>query len=1159
MPDRGLGRHILDPGDLSRQIGDADDPPIEDAFASPASNLTDSRNQPYPESQEPIPIQPLPVPRPRTSSPASPPVPPSPGAVASALHRTMLPASHSWHSDPALDPSFSPSPSSSDNNIYSNLTNYTFGESRPSPNASWIADSADPFEAVGPLVPLVHRTSPDNTPRPSISGHASPPLQNDCSHPSQAAGRPLATIPSASSSRSHSRSGTSADSSSTSHEFHAAGSGAEEHPYPAISTDRDLGLHRSHHGSVIPDDASQHTFGHGARQHGISSSSMSVSSSRPSSRTSFQSGLLSSDDEVEIGDFGGSVSPVTFARDLPDIDEDADLRPSYHPSFYGRRKSSLPMAIPGVPQDGSSRSREGSILTLRRQSRSLDHEYGTQPSDHPVVDVVAPKSEPVPRGYWHVLEVHNQDQEQAQQFPDAASQQSFDLQYIFQSKNSEGSIRSFRSSAQYSFVQAPGRTQTLEPSSSRMSAIAPFAVGPRRTSTATLGTVNSNEDTFSRHIRKNDESYNIIVNEWLYVCQDVDLSKKKRGQHGRSSSTVSLHTPNKDLKKLTRSMHVGQLEYWLCPNIGHFKVDRGILKPRPPDDSKGVQHRLNIRPVKDTKNGENLPSTLIHKHSRATAFSIFRSFTLNATGGQRQRHTHVNTQNGVMLAPRKVQEQYTSTKTTQQLITHGLLDDTLRSPRSNRKGMPNPPHRDSHDKDKRRVVEDGVKAATNKSKGKKKEKSGGSGGSIPKQSSSTGSQDSTTLATSSGGSVDAVALQVASAPLPSSSHAQLLPRAGATIDLPGPEIPPTPLSDTSQVPQSDADPAASAHPRERPRSIDSDEERLPARTPHPEAFGALDPNDIEHYRSKANRPNADSGTSFRTRFLRAFGVSPRAEGPSSSAGIYQPPWIITAGREMQEENDRLINDLDKSFKDVGLLHTQSHKPTSKSASKRKANSNILDHIPEDCLYMLLPLWVGEIDQQSAGPGWSEASTSTVAPPPITLPENRLYLLVWYVPWEDGKDKKSEQQQAHTKKSKALPYASDDSNGDAEMKAVYLSSFRVVARVVHYDDLRHSGVRAPSQGLAISGPAWEAMNDLVFPSGGQDQRMTDTVVCYCQGRHRGFMFYPHGLEQLGLCTVQRTAPVSDVDDTSESFSFTAIGKAAVEMIWLGCLAVTSFSV
>ncbi|KAI6157866.1 hypothetical protein BKA82DRAFT_4062714 [Pisolithus tinctorius] len=1143
MPGYIVGTHIVDPRILSEQVGGG--PVDPDPFPSPARS--DPRDQ-QPRSEYLATTVGLPIHlrRPsRTTLPTSI-APPSPDSH--SVHNSNMSRANAHSYNDGIS-------------IYSDLETFTFGEARSSPNVAG-------HDAVSPLTPVVRPLGSDQTSGPLLSAQfVSPSLQTVCSHPSQGAGRPV-PLPSTSSPHPVSPWSISRDTSSDRHDYSVAGTTGEGHERPAAAADREFRPFHPRRGRVIPDDASQHTFGHGVRHHGIasSSSSISVASSRSSSRASFRSELLSSDDELEVGDLGGDSSPVTFARDYPlaDIDEDADLAdlmPWYSRPITEDRRGSLPMDIPSAPQEGASRSRESSILTLRRPSRSLDDEYCSHISAPQDPSAISPKSEPHSRADWRSLEAQIQAQVQAESHATQSSTSTsqppadfysnfgLDIQYILQPKHSEGSIRSFRSSAQYSFLRPLSGAQSSEASSSKVTAIAPFAVGARRTSTATLQTVHSNEDPFFRHIRINDKGFDIMENQWLYQCRDVDFPKKRERQGRRSSNTPLPPLPplNTELRKCTKTMAVGQREHWWCPNTGFFRVDRSVLKPRSPDGSEAVHHRLNIRHVKDphSKASSAGPTSLVHKHSRVTGFSIFRLFALNAVNGP--QHTRLNMRDGVLLAPRKVQEHFTSTKTTQRLATHGLLDDELRGSRGSRRGTQGLSFRDSH---KRRARE--AKSGTTKGKEKKttKGKSSNSGGTIPKQETSTGSQD---LATNSTGSTSEHA---ASAPVASSSHTQPSPKIGPAVGHPPSPEPPVPLVDSVQTTENVTSIVPSSHHREG-HNADSEEERMPARTPHAEAFGALDPSDIPHYMSKANRPNADSGPSFPTRIWRALLGTPRPEGPSSSVGLYQPPWIVTGGREQQEESARVINDLTNSFRDVGLLHTQPHKSGSKSTSKRKRSLDVLEQIPEDCLYMLLPLWVGEVNQLDAETDGSETSATTRAPSATILPENRHYLLVWYVPWDDDPKAKNPEQQAQTRKSKHGSHTSSDSTHDAEPMPICLTSFRVIARVVRYDDLRHSGVRIPSVGLAISGPAWEALNDFDLMSECQDQRLTDAVICHCRGRHKGFSFDPQGLARLGLCTMETAEATSDADDPISSFSLTTIGKAAAEMIWLGCLAVTSF--
>ncbi|KAF9227199.1 hypothetical protein BS17DRAFT_672942, partial [Gyrodon lividus] len=85
----------------------------------------------------------------------------------------------------------------------------------------------------------------------------------------------------------------------------------------------------------------------------------------------------------------------------------------------------------------------------------------------------------------------------------------------------------------------------------------------------------------------------------------------------------------------------------------------------------------------------------------------------------------MNTRYGIMLAPKKVQEQYTSTKSTRQLSTHGLLDDESRSSRNRGTQNLSFRERDSRDKGKKRTQEREEKLkgkAMSKDKGKDKGK-----------------------------------------------------------------------------------------------------------------------------------------------------------------------------------------------------------------------------------------------------------------------------------------------------------------------------------------------------------------------------------------------------------------------------------------------------
>ena len=1066
--------------------------------------------------------------------------------------------------------------------MYSDLATYTFGAPRPS-LSPYDAPPEEPH-SISPLT--LPRLSPDRTPRPSVSSQSFYPVS---SHPSQGAGRPASShYASSSQSRRHSTVpyapavGTSGSRSPA-----VSGSDSERSEDPTSSTDPIIAAYFSpHRGSLMSDTASQHTFGHASHTHGFtaassqdgappSSSSVSVTTSRSSSRTSMRTPeQFSSDDELDFDCYeDGNSSPVIFARyDLVDIDEDADLiypRPaSIRSSFLDRRRGSLPMAIPGALQASdaySTRSREGSILTVRRPSRSWDDSSthrSSQSGEDPTL--ILPKSEPLSRADWHSLEVQLQAKQQQQQVVEPPSvYDGLDLQYIL-SRQSEGSIRSV--SSRLSFVQG--------------------AAGPSRSSPHLFRGAGSTttlpfEDTFMKHLQKHYRGYDTLRYFWSFEREKADASSSS----SRRRQQAHHHRTGKSRKEPGSRVQ----EMWRCGHVGRFKVDKLVFKrtfirclsldstgliiyypscdphlfwcartAQSADPTKGAQQRIHVRHIPDPflMGNNSGPHSVIHKHSRAAAFSIFRChglFSGRQTGGTgagpSSAQTHMNMRLAIMLAPKKVQEQYTSTKTTRQLNTYGLLDNESRGSRRVTQSLPLR-ERGSRDKERRRGQEkadSGKGKVPSKGKGKGKDK----GDKKHRRANPTESTES-----SSAGSVTNSAIKhVISAPMvkihlsPSISSATIS-RRDSTSRPASPTSPQPPsITDSAHAPDSETSLIQPIrHHRDHRDSLDL-EDRFPTRTTHAEAFSALDPNDIENLRAKANsRLNADPGSTFE-RILRVFRVSSRADdhpsGPQPRA--FQPPWLITAGRELQEENDRVLNDLNASFRDVGLLHSNPHKP-SKAASKRKSSQGILDQIPDDCLYMLLPLWPGESDTTSIRPETSSAASF------ITITENRQYLLVYYVPFGEASsnDKKPE-------KKRAKQSHSSDSGVEADPKAVYLAAFRAVARVVTYDELRFSGVRVPSDGLAVNGPEWESTSySACVPL--RDAQVTGTVVCQCLGRDSGFDFLEDGLLELGLCTREELPPQDHFSETEEPVgetTLTPIGRAAVEMIWLGCLAITTF--
>ncbi|KAG2043312.1 hypothetical protein BDR03DRAFT_989646 [Suillus americanus] len=1053
----------------------------------------------------------------------------------------------------------------SQDNLYSNLATFTFGEARTTSS-----DDESP-DAISPLTPIT-RTGADRTPRPSVSTFSS--------HPSQGLGRPAST-----SFPSSSRSQRSYRAEHTDEESSEDPSSPDLHPR--------RGFQR---GRFITDNVSQHTFGHRAAR----CSTASITSSRSSSRASLRSDLqFSSDEEVEIASYDGGSSPVTFARDLDNIDENENS-PIFHPRplFAEPRRSSLPMAIPGAISDAvSNRSREDSILTIRRPSRSLDDDLISSHSGEDPAAVV-PRSEPLTRADFRSLEAQAQQQ---QSEPDTWS--GWDLTYVL-SRKSEGSIRSVRSTAQLSFL-APGPARNSGEASSRLSNI--WGSSGRRTST---GTLHSGEDTFGRHIGMYDTQ-----NPWGFFREKADAQPAPPVRRPNSQAGTPII-----MDKAKHTMYPGTQEIWRSGHVGRYRVDRLVFKPSTADPAKAAQQRINVRHIPDPflKGPKTAgPSTVIHKHSRATAFSIFRSYTLFTAkrAGTGTRNIHMHTSGGIMLAPKKVQEQYTSTKTTSKLDTHGLLEDGSRKAigitNGNGNGNGDKSRRGTLlEKEKRREKEkEDAKKAKAKTKERKKELKKNSD--RDRTSNATEGTESST-ATSSAGSISASQGIPASARA-TTSKITFAPSVKSPVmaqSTSGPSSPETPSTfdhSSRKLLQSDSSTSvATSHIRGHRNSIDSDE-YLPTRTPHAEAFGTLDPNDIEHLR-RAQKP-IDGSSSFANRIFRRFrGTANRADNITQPAATpqnaYSPPWIVTAGRDQNEEHVRVLTDLNNSFRDVGLLHTQPSHRAGKSADagaggakKRAMTHDIFDYVPEDSLYMLLPLWAGETDPGGGGgvgsSSISEASTtSTTATAAttatsatlVTIPEDRQYLLVWYVPFEDkNKDpssnpnSNSNSASANKKKPKQT-HSTSDPDAESNQKNVYLRNFRVNARLVGYDEMRGTGIRVPSDGLAVVAPTLdvgsfggvrnrEESKSQLAPQSGIEALGPETfTICMCSSRENGFHFQSEGLSKLGLCLQEEvTLPAAnnpqavylEIPTSEMRYLLTPVGRAAVEMVWLGCLAITSF--
>ncbi|KAI5118890.1 hypothetical protein M0805_003565 [Coniferiporia weirii] len=698
-----------------------------------------------------------------------------------------------------------------------------------------------------------------------------------------------------------------------------------------------------------------------------------------------------------------------------------------------------------------------------------------------------------------------------------------------------------------------------------------YGVG-RRQSTATV-----NDDTFLRFVKKHDFSYDERKREWTFARErpEGDMAVTKPGQ-----------------------------EIWRCLWVGRYRVDR--VHGKNTDPTKPLQMRLNIRHLSDPYSKANTrggPLTFIHKHSRAQAFSIFRGHTLP------QRHLKTNS--SILLAPKKVQEQFTTTRTTSKLSTHGLLldDKNTNATGSGRSGQTASGSGTNSATTSTTSVSGSSRAtqssSTSTSKGSSTEHSqqpsSGSGklklridrsaeavdrkgkGTVRSPVNNTPSSSQTSVGEFSPPSTDKgvsdtdvshVRLRTERSalfdhlrrPMEIDSRSSIAETASLTSE--GSQQFSSALSawDQSSI-------ASSQRPARRPQDLRQQLVRMPApargsvgsleeqpaiRTSHAEAFATLDPPFIEYLRmhsahydgSSEQDPSPSRFKGLRKLFhTQPVRNSPKSSPLSSSSSVatleghYTPPWLTMAARSKQEEQERVIKNLNDSFRDVGLL--PSFKPSRSRANKKgkRSNENIFDQIPDESLYMLLPMWPGETDPASA-----ELSDEPVKLD-IPLPD-RQFLLVYYVANELSKERSDDKKRSRgSQTSSSTSHHTDATSSRESRNAVSLSSFNVLARLVSYKDVNGSGIRVPTDGLSVTGPMSDAIREIP-----QIRFQVDDLalmIAFCANRERGVEVVPEGAEKLGLC-LPRTSPDPDSDAPLSS-----LGRAAVEMAWLGALAVMGF--
>ena len=1045
--------------------------------------------------------------------------------------------------------------------LYQNLSNFTFGAANQSRTSIHDVGAAD--EVVGPFN--------DVTPRPSVAPQGSE------YHPFQL------------------------------HNFGQYRSGESLSRVPSHNT---FGGPAGEYMSSSSTSLSSRTSGHGDP---TTSGHTSLASDRAHEAMQFSS------DEFDDTDAFGN-QPLTFNHDQFSSGEDSDYEddgrlhreplhlPAYHRasrsgkvptrgSIAHQRRGSLPMSIP----QPLARDREDSLATLRRPSRSLDDDLKSFHAARAAAAAAAtpgadPQSEPQSKADWRELEhrasMSSLKGKEREVEPDLGNPNDWIAEFQEQFK---GGITSFPLDA--SVPPSSPSIPTGRRKSSIMSSWSRFAPGgSRRPSTATTGT---NDDAFHKHVKRWDPFYSERRTDWVFTRERAEDGLVTRPPADRtvapflypdtptsprtSVSMSSERTLASDSvagsasrrKPTGTGMTRGSEEIWRCLFVGRYKVVRREITHRNHDNSKPPQQRLEVQPFADpySKAEGRYPLTpfFVHKHSRALAFSITK-FRIKDKDKERENqkdgrpsrghsaHATNPSKMSVMLAPQRVQEQFTNTRTTNKLETHGQLGDgnmrnsdtTLLYASQVRERTKSIMEREKKEKSKKKKERDDSESATLRRH---------HGRDVHREpASATSSVASSSHASSSR---DVFMPPPASAPV-SSSTSPSLRRQISHRSLHAASAPPA--DSAPPVPES---PLATRTPMRRIGSkhhlhSDADEDYIEdqprrTRTPHSEAFGTMDASVIqERHRQDVQHPDGE-GKSILRRIIGNSAKDGGARG-NSAAKPYQPPWTMLAPRSQQEENERVVADLNTSFQGVGLLPTKVNaKSRKRGASNAKMTKppadSVLQDVPENALYMLIPLWPTYIGVHS--------------PPPTIPTEKRHFLLVHYIAFDN--DRPSAAVEKSRKGGRSATSSTDDSTGGGtsttmsyrDEHSILLTSFRCSARRVAYHELAGSNVLAPNEGLYVSGQIAHALEHL--PQRIQQENASDVIIAVCQSRDNGIELIPEGFNRLGLCYAKkdegggRLKPLPSEEDQIEEdeLLLTPIGRAAAEMAWLGCLALTSF--
>lgn len=841
------------------------------------------------------------------------------------------------------------------------------------------------------------------------------------------------------------------------------------------------------------------------------------------------------------------------------------------------------------------------IQAARKLSRSLDHDISALGlGETPNIDQLgaSARSEPLSKADWSSFQ--QQIDARFQQQMDAGATPTLQELRRLSSQQAEGDDEpNAYTGLNLAYILGPGsdcgprHSWSSESFVQRRPSIAQTTAGgfggfgfpfgrdsERRPSVATAG-----EDTFLRHLQYNDANYALRLEEWTFTREKADAPGPRIS--GLASGGV-----------VATTIGPGTYELWRCHMAGRFTIERMAIhseRPKPP------QHRMVVKHIPDpySANRRGGPGVIVHKHSQAKAFSIFRSHTLfrpkqAQKPGQSSRH--LDTSQSILLATKNVQEQYTSTKTTGRLKTHGLLDERSTPAPSQSAQGEGSPDSSSHpggsvasihrprsqssarkEKGKAKSFQKEEKRRKEKEEKRKKEKrkdgtgsqtSSREGGTVTikgdgfwsrlpgrhsaVQSTSGPSFSTNAVASGSGTTTDqsttSTSHSTSSTPTSTTNSSPVISESTVPTSIPSFRSPPHPR--VHSQPQSHRSYRADAGDAEDEDDVVLYDYQAPAQNrSYAEIYTSLNPIHHEQARNMLRSGHSPAVAASRPRFPKLFprrGGNPSDWHPNSPTTNLVPspvPWMLTNNSNSQE-GQTVMSNLNDNFGAVGLVPPRptAHRPVSRP--KDKDADGLILPVPDDSVYMLLPLFAGETDTEY------QPEEMTQFEVPL---ESRKYLLVYYVPFdkrmEGGGKKKTEPQAAAQSVSQR-----------AKSKMVFLNSFRVSAHLMSYQDFKGSGIRLPATGLSVTGPLAQAQPPNVEPEMYRDP----IAIAHCSKRENGIEFLPEGLHKLGLCNaeqIEQTVDPEDFDDDDDKveyqFELNTLGRAVVEMAWVGAMAVTSF--